>query len=101
MFAYLLEFNSTHTTVHPIMIKEYRRESEEEYRIGLLINGEVSWEGIVKKIKEHIKVDPHSSLSFFCEKRVINQGTIKDLHAKFKREDGIMYIQYIRMDSYG
>jgi hypothetical protein len=46
-------------------------------------------------------VHPHLSLSFFCEKKIINQGNIKDLHAKYSREDGIMYMQYIRMDAYG
>ena len=31
----------------------------------------------------------------------LNQGNIKDLHARHRREDGIMYIQYIRMEAYG
>lgn len=53
------------------------------------------------KIKEHIKVDPSISLSYFCGGRIINQGNIKDLYKQFQHEDGIMYIQYIRMQSFG
>ncbi len=53
------------------------------------------------ELKGHINVDPNVMLHFFSGKTVITHGSISQLHQRHKREDGIMYVQYIRLEAYG
>ena len=84
------------------MMREYDAALElQEYRSGLLINGEYEWIGAVTAIRQHLRIQPGVSVSFFCGRQIIGSGRVLSLYEKHKDSDGILYIQFMRLETYG
>jgi hypothetical protein len=99
---YLEEFKSVNSYQCPVMIREYTTKREvEAYKFGLIINGDYTWVQAISKIREHLKIDQHTSVSFFCGRIVLNNSTVREFYEKHKHEDGILYVQYLKLESYG
>ena len=84
------------------MVKEYLPNAvEEEFKVGLIINGEYEWIQAFKAIRNHLKIEPSESISFFCGKHIISGGKVINFYEKYKHSDEILYIQYVKLEGYG
>jgi hypothetical protein len=102
LFNFYDYFKSSNSRLCPIMIREYDPSSEDqEYTTGLLINGDFEWVQALGAIRKHIKIEPGVSLSFFCGREIIGNGIVINFYEKYKNIDGILYMQYMRLESYG
>ena len=65
------------------------------------MNGKYQWTQALKIIRSHLKVEPSASLCFFHHKTLICNGSVLHSYQKYKSEDGILYLQYAKLESFG
>jgi hypothetical protein len=80
------------------MIKSYEAE---EYTTGLLIHGELEWRQALRQVRQHLKLAPSTSISFFVGPHLMAEGKVDYFFQRYKRDDGILYVQYLQLEAYG
>ena len=66
-----------------MMIREYGG-SEEEYKTGLLINGEYEWPRALAVIRKHLGIDTRTSVCFFAGRQMVGGGHVRDFYERCK-----------------